>query len=473
MNKNLNRRQLFSRGAALLGFAGLREVCMVNASASENVGAGGVGVSELGVDLVVDPLGRLDLPQGFRYSILSRSGEVMKGDGLPRPGKPDGMGCFSREDGLVELIINHEINQKGDPLRHSFPFGEKGENWPQGIEKKMAWAWTEDGPQPGGTSTLIWDPQTGEVVDEFLSLTGTDRNCAGGVTPWGSWITCEEPDPEPEAEEEGQHGWCFEVPQGQQGLVEAVALRRLGRFRHEAIAVDPRTGVIYLTEDIGAGLFYRWVPDEFEQGQRPDLQKGRLQALCIGDTSINTSNWEEEEFPVEQGSPVSWVDIDDVEAKQKKLRKQGAEKGAALFSRAEGIVFDELSNTVFFVCTDGGPQRCGQLFAYTPALEVEDGGVLELFLQSKQDDLLQNGDNMCVLPSGDLLVCEDHREKNDLVVVTTSAQLRLFARNPKSGDEFAGACFHEESATLFVNQQGAGLTFAISGPWQEWLAEQE
>src|SRR3546814_2570640 len=104
----------------------------------------------------------------------------------------------------------------------------------------------------------------GEVKSEHLSLAGTAINCAGGVTPWGSWLSCEEAF----LDSDKPHGYVFEVPASARGMVDPLPLKALGRFRHEAAAVDPRTGIVYLTEDRDDGLFYRLLPE----------RKGRLAA---------------------------------------------------------------------------------------------------------------------------------------------------------------------------------------------------
>ena len=144
---------------------------------------------------------------------------------------------------------------------------------------------------PGGTTNIVLDAETLAVKREFRSLGGTIRNCSGGVTPWGSWLTCEEAPTGP-GQRYGDglavnHGWTFEVPGDAEGLVEAVPLRAMGRFNHEAACVDPETGYVYQTEDRNDGVLYRFLPNT--PGKLSD--GGRLQAMVI-EGLPDTRNWD-------------------------------------------------------------------------------------------------------------------------------------------------------------------------------------
>ena len=197
--------------------------------------------------LVPDPAGMLDLPRGFSYRLLSSLGNAMT-DGCTVPDKADGMGCFSLGNDEIVLIRNHEL----------VPADDAGGVLAKGFG-------TRDGAiVPGGTTSIVLDATTLEVKREFRSLAGTIRNCSGGITPWGSWLTCEEAPTGPgQRFGEGlaeNHGWVFEVPANATGLIDAVPLKAMGRFNHEAACVDPRTGIVYLSEDRDDSVLYRFVP---------------------------------------------------------------------------------------------------------------------------------------------------------------------------------------------------------------------
>jgi secreted PhoX family phosphatase len=300
-------------------------------------------------------------------------------------------------------------------------------------------------------------------VKEFLSLVGTDRNCAGGAMPWGAWITCEEPS-DLTSERGRLHGYCFEVKASDDGkLQQAVPLKKLGRFRHEAVAIDPDTGIVYLTEDINDGLLYRFIPDD-----PGNLQEGKLQALALtANRSADLRNYPGSKETILEGvdMEVKWIDLDDYEAPDNDLRYQGYRAGAARFARGEGIQFSE--GSFYICCTDGGPRAQGQIYQLTPGKPDK----ITLFLQPESNDLLTNGDNLCAAPWGDLVICEDliaeHKDnQTHLRGITPDGKIYTLARNAKSKSEFAGSCFSPDGSTLFVNIQGDGLTLAITGPWQ-------
>lgn len=420
--------------------------------------------------LVKDPAGILDLPRGFDYRVLSRVGRAMS-DGLITPGAHDGMAAFAGKGGRVILVCNHESNPDQGI---SSPFGINNELLSKVDREKLYDYGHGKLPGLGGTTTLVYNPKAGKVEKEFLSLAGTHRNCAGGATPWNTWVTCEESVRRAGEGIEKDHGYNFEVPATDNiQLADPIPLTEMGRFNHEAIAVDPNSGAVYQTEDRGDGLIYRYLPH-----QPGKLQKGgKLQALAIKNwAGCDTRNWQDlstREFPIGQTHAVEWVDMDNVESPLDDLRYRGFSNGAARFARGEGMFYSH--DRVFWACTNGGKILKGQVFAYTPSpyegtsREKELPGKLELYLEPNNGDIVEMCDNLDVTPDGGLLLCEDGKDDNFLVGVSPAGEWFKMARNATgSGSEFAGVCHSPDGKTVFVNLQRAGMTLAISGPF-EWV----
>ncbi|MFZ2874233.1 MAG: alkaline phosphatase PhoX [Phycisphaerales bacterium] len=456
-----DRRQFMQRGAAFaLGFTGLRSLLAHAGSPAHALSLTGYG------PLVPDPAKLLDLPAGFEYVVLSRTGEEMD-DGLLVPGQHDGMAAFPGKDGRVLLVRNHEVHM-GIEGRGAFgPADERLAKIPSGHLYDPGAA---KGPSRGGTTTLVYDPATRKLEKHFLSLAGTEYNCAGGPTPWGTWLTCEETVSVTSENFARDHGFVFEVtPSETPGLADPVPLTAMGRFRHEAVAVDPASGCVYLTEDVAGGALYRFiptVPGRLALG-------GRLQALAVNDRwSLDTKNWEPPSaIPVGSRFPVRWIDLEDVLSPKDTLRIQAAEKGAATFARCEGMWFGR--GSVYFAATTGGAAKLGQIWKYTmspheakPA-EAAIPAVLELFIEPNDSKVCNNADNLTVAPWGDLIVCEDGPDLNGLFGVTPAAEAYRLAYNRQNKSELAGAAFSPDGTVLFVNVQSPGMTFAIHGPWRK------
>ena len=416
-----------------------------------------------------DVRGLFDLPEGFSYSTLSETGDVMD-DGLLVPGDHDGMAAFPGPDGLVTLVRNHELRPEETGLS---PFGPNAERLAR-IDVSRLYDRTEAGaPQLGGTTTLHVDPQSGRVARQFLSLAGTENNCAGGPTPWGSWISCEETLTRAGEGARLDHGFAFEVPADHRGLVEPTPLRGLGRFKHEACAVDPATGIVYQTEDDRPSLITRFLPDHPGELWRA----GRLQALAIqGRPGASTYNWgESEPIAVGESLPVAWLDLEAIHNPENDLAVRAVAAGAAAFTRGEGMWFGE--REVFFCCTDGGPERIGQIWRYRPsrfegyAQEREAPGELTLLFESTSAAVMEKCDNITVAPWGDLIVVEDGDGEQYIRGVTPGGEVYTIGRNAspdETGDysEITGPCFSPDGTTLFFNvQNGPGRTFAVRGPW--------
>lgn len=465
---DLTRRSLMTGlSATALGFGGLK--VLSEGAAFAQPAATGYG------PLVRDPARLLDLPAGFSYRIVSRQGDPMS-DGLRTPNAFDGMACFPIRGASdrVALVRNHEIwpdDTAGGAFRAAVT-----------VPRSKIFDFQPDGrPKLGGTTTLIWDIRRQRLLRSHLSLAGTCGNCAGGATPWGSWLTCEETI-EKDAPLVGRaHGWVFEVPASARGLVDPVPLTAMGRFVHEAALVDPRTGIVYLTEDRPDGLFYRFLP---EARGRLSLG-GRLQALAlIDDRERDLRNWPADGarfsgrgavLPVGGRAAVRWIDLDGVESPDGDLKDRGFRRGALRFARGEGLAVGSAGggSEIYVSCTMGGPARLGQVWRYRPSPaeggpgEAASPATLELFVESTSADRLKNCDNVAVTPWGDLILCEDgpDGQPQHLRGVTSRGELYALAANGYS--EFAGACFSPDGSTLFVNAQSPGITFAVTGPWRK------
>ncbi len=473
-----------SRG---FGFGPLSPKLPVNAAELTNTVLG---------DLSNEPI--LALPPGFNYRTLSIVGSPMS-DGFTVPAGHDGMAAFPGPNRTVLLVRNHELSTSL-PANYNYPVS--------GTNRYSTVAL-------GGTTTLVVAPNR-ELVKDFVSLAGTRTNCAGGGTPWSSWISCEETFSITTSATGAivKHGYNFDVyANADSGIVNPIPLKAMGRFSHEAIAVDPKTGYIYETEDRGDSCFYRFIPRVVEEGKKPkqlqlgDLQKGgTLYALKIRGAenfALVTTNNPNLPVPGKGGQPgrikvkqefeVEWVAIDNPDpdftdnsdtannlGKPESVRGQAQAKGAAIFFRGEGAFYG--NGKIYFVATQAGTPAFdnvrgnGQVWEYDPRKET-----LKLLVEaSSAGDLLDEPDNVVVTPFGDLILCEDGGGEQYLVGVTKKGKLYQFAKNvlfANSADaalrdafadnEFAGACFSPDGRTMFVNIQTPGITFAIWGPWTD------
>ncbi|KLI63064.1 phosphatase [Aurantiacibacter marinus] len=393
--------------------------------------------------LHADPAGVLDLPQGFSYRVISRLGDTMS-DGFTVPDRADGMGCFDLGNGRLALVRNHELSPNHDGGGVSMPAYDT-------IARSLI-------PLPGGTTTIEIDAATLERTAEYRSLAGTIRNCAGGITPWNSWLSCEENTARADGRINQDHGYVFEVPANAGGLVDPVPLRAMGRFNHEAACVDPASGIVYMTEDRGDSLLYRFIPDvpgDLAQG-------GTLQALVI-DGIANTSNRGGTFMPLGQPFAGTWIMLDNIEAPEDDLRTRGAAMGAATFARGEGLWMGE--GEMFFTATSGGAAEQGQIFRLRPG--ANGPTAIDLFYESPGSDEYSFGDNLCVAPFGDLIVCEDQHGDmvdNYLRGITPAGEAYAFGRI-RLQTEPAGACFSPDGRTMFLNIYSPTMTLAITGPW--------
>jgi secreted PhoX family phosphatase len=421
--------------------------------------------------LRADRGGILDLPEGFSYRIVSSAGARMD-DGLRVPQAHDGMAAFAGADGRVNLVCNHELAPAD--FRHG-AFGNSLAAVPQAVKDKIYDLGGGLTPGAGGTTTTVYNPASGETERQYLSLAGTEMNCAGGATPWGSWLSCEECCNLPGtgwskgriARRDKAHGYVFEVPADSKALVNPRPIKSMGRFKHEAAAVHERSGIVYMTEDQHHSLFYRFIPDvpgNLDAG-------GTLQALAIeAESSFATHNWSRKP-DIHPGKPLPtrWITLTDVDGDDDDLRDRGAERGAATFARGEGLCAAD--GKFVFTCTIGGRSRLGQVFAYSPSqhegepAENNAPGHLVLIAEAADNSLLRNADNIVAAPWGDLLACEDTEGHCGIVGIQPDGSQYAVADNVYSDSELAGACFSPDGTVLFVNIQYPGMTLAITGPW--------
>ncbi|WP_345724047.1 alkaline phosphatase PhoX [Qipengyuania vesicularis] len=438
MTADLHRRQFLSATASALAALSLSG-CMSPPSRSATFTGYG--------PLVPDPFGLLDLPEGFSYRLLSSFDDVMS-DGRTVPDAADGMGCLPLPSGDIALVRNHELR----------PGQGTGGNLVDGYDRLAGQAVL-----PGGTTHIVLDARTLEKKREFRSLAGTIRNCSGGVTPWGSWLTCEEFVSEPQHIGPDRlakdHGWIFEIPADATGLINPEPLKAMGRFNHEAACVDPQTGLVYLTEDRDDSVVYRFIPDV-----AGDLAKGgRLEAMRIVGLP-DTRNWESATMEVGKRYKVEWIPLDDVDSPQDDLRMRAAAQGGSLVARGEGI---HMGTDELFICsTSGGAKKLGQIFKLVPGREKKADEV-ELFFESESEDQFNYGDNLTVGPNGHLIVCEDQYTQvvdNRLIGITPQGEPYVFGRlNMQT--ELAGGCFSPDGKWFFVNAYSPTRTVAITGPW--------
>lgn len=461
----LTNLAMFSGGLALAGSSLGKRAAMMGSQEFEAYRAFGYG--EL-IPVAAQNTGDtyLALPRGFSYKVIGRAGKMMS-DKRPTPRLHDGMWTFKVGKEL-RLVRNHEVSAGSVPVAGS-AIGSRNHY---------------DEAAGGGTTTLIIDPRSNEIVRDFVSLSGTLINCAGGPTPWGSWITCEETtlgktvrtrasDGRKTGGFAKPHGYCFDVPAAANSEVIPVPLKEMGRFVHEAVAVDRKTGVVYLTEDYNPSGFYRFIPKR--KGKL--AAGGTLQMLAVeGKIAYDTRKGQKMgQAPLS----ASWVTIANPDPEVADVDpiavyKQGAAKGGAAFARLEGCEIDA-KGRVFFTATSGGDARSGQIWSYEP--NGRDRGWLKLAFESPARDVLHMPDNIALMPKSDLLfVCEDsdyvgELAANHLRILTGSGRMADFARNiskdfPRS--EFAGSCFSPDGSTLFVNLQTAGVTLAIRGDWKKF-----
>ncbi len=366
------------------------------------------GAGPYGALLGPDANGLL-LPKGFRSRIVAVSGlRVGLVDGASpyvwHPA-PDGAACFPEADGGWRYVNNSEVA----------------------------------GGQ-GGVGGIRFAPD-GSTLEAYSVLEGTSRNCAGGVTPWGTWLSCEEA---------GDGGQVWEC--APDGSWEGVPHPMLGLYNHEAVAVDPVNQHLFLTEDDPGGLFYRWVMAE---GRFDDaIANGRMRADGPEDGTLQAA------VMAEDGA-VEWVDLPDPTATP--LRDS---VDATRFDGGEGIWYD--SGFVYFTTKgdnrvwvhDIAGQRISVLY---DGVEDPEGG-------------LAGVDNVTIAPSGDVLVAEDGGNMEIRMITADTREVVPLVRLPgpaHEGSEVTGPCFSPDGTRLYFSSQragldgpGEGITYEVTGPFR-------
>jgi secreted PhoX family phosphatase len=420
-------------GAMSIALAGSLDTIFqtsANAEAGEAYGYG---------PLLPDPEGVLELPKGFSYKTLSAQGDTIA-SGVLVPGAHDGMATFdgSRRNTL-RLVRNHEQTASGvKPVA------------PAGL--------VYDPAAYGGTTTLEVDAG-GDLLNQSISLAGTSTNCAGGTTPWGTWLTCEET--EGFSAQTKSHGWVFEVdPAGRKTKPEPIT--GMGRFAHEAVAIDPHTLVAYLTEDASRpfGLFFRFLPRIHRGGYHAYMSGGRLEAMYVpGLPDLSVVQEPGATFKVK------WVKVPDPSAATTSIRKQFEDDQITRSQKLEGLWWGH--GKAYFVASfsrtgDGAAaDHAGQVWKYDPRKNT-----IELELVFKPGGRFDGPDNITVSPyGGGVILAEDGDGEQYLVGTNRKGEAFAFARNALNDGEFCGATFSPDGRTLFVNRQSPGVTFAITGPW--------
>ena len=341
----------------------------------------------------------LRLAEGFTSRVMARSShEPVVGCEYRWHPAPDGAAVFPTGDGGWIYVSNSEI-----------------------------------GGSRGGAGALRFDVD-GQVVDSYPVLENTTNNCAGGSTPWGTWLSCEEFD-------QGRVWECDPT-----GTNAAVVWPALGVFKHEAAAVDPVRNHIYLTEDRGDGLLYRFVPRGLTDSGSPDLSSGRLEAAQVVEG--------------EEGRVV-WHRIPEPSGSRQPTRLQVPE--TSFFKGGEGMWFH--SGLVFFTTT-----RDNRVWAY----DVETGMIEIVYDHNRFEDAALTGvDNVTVSSAGDVLVAEDGGDNQICTIAPDRGPVPIVHLIGHDGSEIAGPAFDPSGTRLyFSSQRGAtgqsedGVTYEVTGPFR-------
>ncbi|MBP5894471.1 alkaline phosphatase PhoX [Streptomyces scabiei] len=419
--------------------------------------------------LVPDPQGILALPAGFTYRILTYSGRTKLESGEFTPGKHDGTAAFPGPRGTTLLVNNHEL--KGPRANWEFPVP---------LTEGLVYD-----PAAAGGCTVV-EVRPGGRVAEWVGIAGTSTNCAGGSTPWGTWLTCEE-----NSDRAGvngmtkDHGYVFEVdPCDRRANRAPKPLKFLGRYDHEAVVIDPRRGHAYLTEDAAApnGLFYRWTPPRgfaYGPGKFRTLadDAGVLRAPRCYDSGGRFVDDLSRATRIGTVYGVDWIDVPDRDARTVAVRKQFADSEITRARKLEGMWWGDGGAYVVssYARAESPVRHDGQVWFYDPkrrtlTLKV----LLGVNPDPSVDGVFDGPDNITVSPYGGIVLAEDGEGISHLFGATDSGRTYPIARNDLNigteeqpeYSEFAGVTFSPDGKTLYANIQTPGILLAITGPWK-------
>jgi hypothetical protein len=496
----ISRRQVLTGGAAAgvgLTVAGALPTLAEPAAASSGTGEVRPVTGKPFPPLQDDPKGILALPAGFSYTIVTREGETEMSEGQGKtPAYHDGTGVVGMDRNGLTIIQNHEMT----PYMSAFGVPH--------IEGTVY----DPGARNASGCTIITTDRNGRPKEEWVGISGTVRNCAGGVTPWGTWLTCEETFINAGATwsaagqtgtYEKNHGYVFEVLPNDSKYQLPKPIKAFGRFEHEALAVEPNLKHVYLSEDSGGpnGLFYRWSAPKgvkLQSGLANSLDEtvGTLEAMqirlddgsIVPDVAYITS--------AQLGRPfkVSWIAVPDRDAVSKPVRTQFADGQVTRGKKFEGVWSTSkgcyVVNSFAFGANDlpaDATRHDGMVwfynyadetitlvtyFPHNPAAETEGA-------YPKYADMTFDGpDNVTVTPWGSLVLAEDGVRASHVLSAIPGGPTYAIARNMLSNgtsggsptySEFTGPVFSPDGRILFVNIQAPGITLAITGPWEKYL----